>query len=262
MPGFLFRSKWLAFHTVVIVAVVVMVNLGFWQLRRLDERREFNADVTERTELPPVALEDLLADPDFDPDASEYRLVRAQGTFLPDQIVLFNRSQAGRAVDNVLTALALTDGTTVLVNRGAIPVQAEPPPPPSAVDLVGRLRTSEGRSRGDLTDAEQDVVSQTRRVDLDLLSDQLPGTPAPVYIDLVASEPAVTESDPIPLGPPDLSERNHLSYAFQWFIFAGCVVIGWVLAVRRSIATRRRSADRTPEAPGPDRSESPETVIA
>jgi cytochrome oxidase assembly protein ShyY1 len=38
---------------------------------------------------------------------------------------------------------------------------------------------------------------------------------------------------------PELTEANHLSYAFQWFIFAACVVVGWVLAVRRSVRTHR-----------------------
>jgi hypothetical protein len=38
---------------------------------------------------------------------------------------------------------------------------------------------------------------------------------------------------------PDLSEGSHRSYAVQWFIFALAVAVGWVLAVRKSIATRR-----------------------
>jgi cytochrome oxidase assembly protein ShyY1 len=37
-----------------------------------------------------------------------------------------------------------------------------------------------------------------------------------------------------------LTDGPHLSYAVQWFIFALCAVVGWVLAVRRSIATHRK----------------------
>ena len=37
--------KWIAFHVLVVVVVVAMINLALWQLRRLDERRDFNAQV-------------------------------------------------------------------------------------------------------------------------------------------------------------------------------------------------------------------------
>ena len=43
MYRFLLRPKWIGFHLLVVAAIVTMVNLGFWQLRRLDERQAFNA---------------------------------------------------------------------------------------------------------------------------------------------------------------------------------------------------------------------------
>ena len=43
MYRFLFSPRWLGFHLLVIVGIVTMVSLGFWQLRRLDERKAFNA---------------------------------------------------------------------------------------------------------------------------------------------------------------------------------------------------------------------------
>lgn len=262
MFGFLLRPKWLAFHALVITAVVVMVNLGFWQLRRLDDRRDFNTTVVERAERAPVDLASLLDDPGFDPDAAEWRPVTVSGTFLTDQVVVFNRTQGGRAGDNVLTALAFDDGRTVLVNRGFVPLGVDvPPPPATAVEILGRVRPSQERGRGGLTDAVDGPITEIRRVDIAQLAPQLPGEVAPVYLDLIASEPAVGPGDPAPVPPPQPGEGNHLSYAFQWFVFSICVVVGWVLAVRRSIATRRREAtaltpgaatDRTPpDSPRP-----------
>jgi cytochrome oxidase assembly protein ShyY1 len=43
MYRFLARPKWIVFTLVVAAAVVAMVALSLWQLRRLEERREFNA---------------------------------------------------------------------------------------------------------------------------------------------------------------------------------------------------------------------------
>lgn len=266
MPGFLLRPKWIAFHLLVVGAVVLMINLGFWQLGRLDERRADNASYAERVEQEPVSLVSILDDPAFEPQLVENRRVTASGTYLPDQVVLFNRSQAGRAVDNVLTPLALDDGGIVLVNRGAIPVQADPPAPPGpGVAIVGRLRSSEARTTGGLTNSTDGRVTEVRRVDLDLLRPQIGDDLAPMYVELIAGEPGPGPSDPVPLETPTLGEGNHLSYAFQWFIFAICVFIGWVLAVRRSLAGHRRVSEdgsdgRTPPgSPQPTAAESATT---
>ncbi len=242
MFGFLFRPKWLAFHVLVVVAVVVMVNLGFWQLRRLDERRAFNADVVARGDQPVVEIGELLDEPGFTPDNASWRRATASGTWLPQQVVVFNRTQNGVAGDNVVTALTMDDGSTVLVNRGFVPLGVEPPAPPAGdVDVTGTVRPSQDRRTGELSDGEL-AITEVRRIDIDRLAPQFPGDVAPVYLDLVSSDPAVDATDPQPVPAPELGEANHLSYAGQWFIFSIAVVVGWVFAVRRSLRTRRAAA--------------------
>ena len=114
-------------------------------------------------------------------------------------------------------------------------------------DVLGRVRVPQERRTGELTDDDDGPVDEVRRIDLDQLAAQLPGDVPPVYLDLVESRPQVTPADPLPVPPPTLDEGPHLSYAIQWFIFAACVLIGWVLAVRRSLATRRRAATSAPD---------------
>ena len=242
MYRFLLRPKWIAFHALCLGAIVLMLWLAMWQLRRLDERQDFNAEVVSRSEQPAVSIDDLLAEPDFEPEDASWRQVTASGTWLPQQIVVFNRTQDGVAGDNILTALVQDDGVTVLVNRGFVPLGTTPPPPPSgAVEILGTVRPSQERRTGELTD-DGLAVTEVRRIDIDQLAAQLPGQVAPVYLDLVASEPPIRATDPAPVPAPDRSDGPHLSYAGQWFIFAVCVAIGWVFAVRRSIRTRRRQA--------------------
>lgn len=260
--GFLFRPKWIGFHLLVAGAVVLMFNLGFWQLHRLDARRTTNAEYIERIDQDPVDAVALFAAPSLDPALAANRRVTATGTYLEDQIVLFNRSQGGRAVDEVLTPLLL-DGTdaVVLVNRGAIDVEATPPPPPSGtVEIVGRLRPSVERSTGGLSDAAQDRITEVRRVNIEELRPQLErdgATLEPMYVELLGTTPQVGPGDPELLDSPELGEGNHLSYAIQWFVFMVCVAIGWVLAVRRSLRTHALAnadgaVDRTPsDSPAP-----------
>jgi surfeit locus 1 family protein len=252
MYRFLFAPKWLAFHLLVVVAIVTMVNLGFWQLRRLDERKEFNATVEARYDQPPVALDELLTPSTDNYDDLEWRAVSASGTYLPDEtIVIVNRSQNGAAGRNVVVPLLLGDGDVVLVNRGFVPLSiAELPPVPAAdVDIVGHLRESQERRTGQLSDPAEGDLAEAQRVDIERLAPQLPGDVLPMYVDLATSMPPEEPNYPQPVAAPDLSERNHLSYAFQWFIFSIAVAIGWVLAVRKSIGHHRRSAPGHETAP-------------
>jgi cytochrome oxidase assembly protein ShyY1 len=253
MYRFLLRPMWIAFHLIVIAGVVAMISLGFWQLRRLDERKDFNQAVTERSEEAPVPLAELLAEPDFVPSDYEWRQVTVTGTWLDAQVLVFNRTQRGIAGDNVLTALATSDDAgelVVLVNRGFVALGDDVPDArPVETAVLGRIRANQSRRTGGLTDTAGDdgaPLAEVRRIELERLAPQYANggavAVAPVYVDLIETVPAVRPSDPIPVPAPELGEGSHLSYAFQWFIFAVCVVIGWGLAVRRSIGTRRAAA--------------------
>ncbi|MSX34916.1 MAG: SURF1 family protein, partial [Actinobacteria bacterium] len=43
MYRFLLKPRWILSHLFVLVVVVTMINLGFWQVNRLDERKAANA---------------------------------------------------------------------------------------------------------------------------------------------------------------------------------------------------------------------------
>ncbi|MEZ5296748.1 MAG: SURF1 family protein [Ilumatobacteraceae bacterium] len=241
MYRFLLRPKWILFHVVVIAAIVLMINLGFWQLRRLDQRQAFNATVEARYDLPPEPLDEVLT-AGTDPADVEWRQVTVSGTYVPDEtIIVVNRSQNGSAGRNVAVPLVLDDGRVVVVNRGFVPFAVEeiPPVPAEEVAVVGRLRESEVRRTGQLSDPADGVLVEVQRLDLPRLESQLPGEVVPMYVDLVESNPAEVDGYPQPIAPPTLSEGNHLSYAFQWFIFSVAVAVGWVLAVRHSVRSRR-----------------------
>ena len=54
---FALTPKWIIRHVLVVALVVTMVLLGFWQLRRLDEKREYKALVEARQEEPIADVE-------------------------------------------------------------------------------------------------------------------------------------------------------------------------------------------------------------
>ncbi len=251
------RPRWIAFHLLVIVGVVAMVNLGFWQLRRLDERRQFNDTVTARLVADAVPLDAILStnatieDP-VGVDEIEWRSATVTGTYLPTAAVrVVNRSQNGRAGDNIVVPLYLGDGRTVLVNRGFVPLGVDDPPLPALeVTVTGIVHPSQVRTALGARDRTDGILLEVQRLDLPRLAEQMPGRLLPVYIDLSASTPAEAPGNPQPVIRPDLSEGNHLSYAMQWFIFSIAAIVGWVLAVRVSVRrARQRSNDPPPSQP-------------
>ncbi len=239
---FLISPKWIAFHVLVAVLVVAMINLAFWQLRRLDERRQFNAKVRENANQPIVPFDDLRG-AFTQPSTVEWRRVRVTGTFLPGhQFLVVNRSQNGETGRNVVDALQLADGTLLLLNRGFVSnIDSPPAPPQGTIDVIGRLRVSERRATGQTADESVGVLTEIRRIDIGVLAKQFDAPVLPVYVERLDSSPPDAASLE-PIVAPTLDEGPHLSYTVQWFIFSACVVVGWVLNVRRSLAVRSGKA--------------------
>ena len=235
---FLITPKWIGFHLLVVVLVVTMINLAFWQLRRLDERREFNAEVRANANQPIAPLDDAKT-AIATPATIEWRRVRVAGTYVPGhEFLVVNRSQNGDSGRNVVDALQLADGTLLLVNRGFVrEADATPSLPTGSVEIIGRLRASERRGTGQPADASTGVLTEIRRIDIGVLAKQFDATVRPMYVEQLKSAPPDAKSLE-PIVAPTLDEGPHLSYTIQWFIFTACVIVGWVLAVRGSLATR------------------------
>ena len=253
MYRFLRRPKWIAFTLGVIVLILVMVNLGLWQLRRLDTRKEHNAQVRERTAVAVVPLDDLVSSntPVTETGDVQWRNVSTTGRYDESQQVLVrNRSYNGIPGYHVLTPLVLPSGDAVIVNRGFIPLETSgdkphvPAAPSGVVTMEGRVRSSQKRGRFGPRDPAEGTLTEVARADLVRLQQQMPYALLPVYVELVSSQPAdSTGLTPVPL--PELDEGPHLSYAIQWFIFSALAVVGWVLVVRKT-------ANGSPEIVGVD----------
>jgi cytochrome oxidase assembly protein ShyY1 len=249
MYRFARQPRWIAGHLLVALAGVVMVNLGFWQLRRLDERRAANALVAARERMAPVAFGD--SDP-VTGDA-EFRRATATGTFDAAREVLVGyRSRKGLPGFHVITPLVLTDGKVLLVNRGFVPLALadrwpapDAAPPPGEVTVVGTVRRSEAGNPLEPPVGKPTATPRTNRVDVARIAETLdvPGGDV-LDLHLELREP-VPPGFPEPLPPLDLGEGPHLSYAVQWFAFSAVAAGGWAALLWRR-ATRTGHAHDGP----------------
>ena len=244
----LFSLKMLGLHVFTILLVVLMVSLGFWQLRRHDERVTFNDAVRARSLNGPLSPTALLA---LDADVAnlEWFTLQASGQYLPDEdLLVVNVSQDGQAGLDPVSALQLDDGRILLVNRGFIPLTVAVPASPSGrVTVVGRVRTTDTRQRGELNDARDGELREIQRIDLARLQAQLPGQLLPVFIDLLVSDPPEAEVLSR-IAAPELTLGPHLAYTVQWMVFSLCALAAWGFIVRRALAPTRRAVPPEPNA--------------
>ena len=257
---FALRPRWVLSHLFVVVLVVVMVNLGFWQLRRLDERRERNRLVETRTSAPVQPVDEVVdpGDPPSVGDEVAYRRVRAEGTYATDEEVLVRgRSLDGAPGSWVLTPLLLDDGSALVVNRGWVPnsgglqeVPESARAPSGSVSVTGLLRATETRSGLGPRDPATGELTTLARVDLGRLADQVEPELLPVWLQLTGQRPPPGRQAPRPVPPPALDEGPHLGYAVQWFSFTAIALIGYPLVLRR--VAGERSGRRDPDRADPD----------
>ena len=234
----LLTPKWVIAHLVVLLAVVLFVRLGIWQLERLEDRRTENAVGEERFSGEAVVLSDLLEAADGDLESLEYRRGLATGVFDPeDEVLIRSQVHLGTAGFHVLTPLVGEGGDAVLVNRGWIPLVldevpvAEAPPPEGVVTVEGWVHRSQEKPPFGPTDPEDGRLTAMSRVDIDRIQDQTTTTLAPVY--LVALDDPDGEL-PVPVKPPVFDDEGpHLAYAIQWFAFALIAFIGYGFLLRK-----------------------------
>ena len=249
---FALRPRWILSHVLVLLLVIVMINLGFWQLRRLDEKKTHNAAVRRNEAVAAGPIESLLQPNDPTSRGSElaFRRVTATGTYdTGNEVIVRARSLNERPGVWVATPMRLSDDAGVIVVRGFLPSQgtlqavpADAEPPSGTVTVEGLVQETQTKGLIGATDPSGVRLTDVARVDIDRLQQQTPYHLYPVWLQLTSSSPAQAGREPEVLPPPTLDEGPHLSYAVQWFIFSTIAVVGYPLILRRSARNRELAA--------------------
>ena len=123
----------------------------------------------------------------------------------------------------------------MLVNRGFISQKIDTPKAPvGTVQLIARVRVSESRRFGELSDPATGKLNEVINIDLPRLSQQIENLNTEIYIEVLDSQPK-DSPELARIADPVLSTGSHLSYTAQWFIFSIFVAAGWVVVVRRKL---------------------------
>lgn len=222
-----------------VVSLAILLSLGTWQIYRLQWKQQLVAEIETRRHAEPVAL------PDVEKRAAtvagiDYVPVTASGTFDHASEQYFFATLDGQVGYHVYTPLRLTDGRTIVVNRGFVPDALKDPARRRDGQVAGAV-TVRGLARTRLDAKPSWAVPENEPAkqlyfwkDLDAMAanaavakDRL----VPFFLD--------ADATPNPGGWPrggvtqlDLP-NNHLSYAFTWYGLAAVLVVVSVLAFRR-----------------------------
>jgi cytochrome oxidase assembly protein ShyY1 len=191
---------------VVAAAVLTMVALGIWQLRRAQWKERLLADYAAAQAMPAVDLDPLLdGRTELPPLSFRRALVTCRADHVAPEV------RAGRSAGDA-------PGQVYII-----------PCRPGAAGLAGRLRVNAGWA---------DRPDAVRRLTLDgIVAGRLSvvGADGPVFLTaadgtapLAASAPASIANIP----------NNHRLYALQWFFFAAAAAVIFVLAARRRGAVK------------------------
>lgn len=190
----------------VAAAVATMIALGFWQLRRADEKKALQRQYERNLSLPPMALPPgALAD--------ESLLYRRATAFCLE--VTNWRTTGGKAASGRGGTRFIADCSTGAEGPGfaaAMGVSPDPKAKPAwkGGEVTGRI-VAEPRSGG--------------------LFERLTGKSPPPRPMIVAEQPAPGLQASAP--PAAEAPNNSLAYAFQWFFFAAAAAAIYLLALRK-----------------------------
>lgn len=229
---------WRLTTLLVLVAMLTMVRLGFWQLDRLEHRRARNLTITRQLGYETVSLPEI--DLEGDLRILEYRSASVSGTYDHSrEIILKGQILRGQPGVHLLTPLLISGSDlAVLVDRGWIPYDETSPSQreqfaePSPVIVTGLIRESDPFPYESTLAAGPQL--EWYRVDIAAIQRQMPYNLLPVYVQQSPHKNGDLNG-PIRTQPTfNLSEGRHLSYAIQWYLFAIVLGVGYLHYLRKN----------------------------
>jgi cytochrome oxidase assembly protein ShyY1 len=258
--------RWFATALVILVLAGVCVQLGRWQLHRLDERKGRNEVTRSNLAAPPAPLLEVVGTQRVIGEPHDWRTAVVTGRYdAAKQVVIRYRNISDRPGFEIVTPLVLSDGKAILVDRGFLAREGGelaprkiPAVPSGEVTVTGRLRRSE---QGGHTSGGTPVDGTARLINGPDFAPVLGLTLYDGYVIADHQEPA---SDPAFLGlpGPEIDNGPHFFYALQWFFFAVMAIGGLVYFSRQDVRGDKAAEGAAGDGPGSEGGSEPAAVAA
>lgn len=237
------KSKLIA-TVLTVLAIAILVKLGFWQLDRANEKEQLFADYESR-QTSPINLNAFETPLNA---ISRYAEVSVEGRFLDDFLLLDNQIQDGQAGYQVIGLLdaefAVGKNGIVMVNMGWVPwgqdrQQLPQLSLPQGNVTIGGLfyqpQLSQIWGAGETyVEADRWPVRVTQ-LDADAISS---ATQLPIQPYVVLLSETADFGWPRQWQPQVMTPTKHRAYAMQWFSLAlACLLVFWFASRSKKITT-------------------------
>jgi surfeit locus 1 family protein len=193
-----------------IVMTAILLSLGFWQLRRLDQKTAQLAEIQAGIDAAPVPLPAVI-DPSM-----KYMPVIVSGQTTGQEILVLSGTKERGGGYNVISAFVTEDGRRILLDRGFIEQDyRRTARPATALSVAGNLHWPQDKSSATPEPDLKAGIWFAR--DVPAMAEALETQPVLVVAAEVQGDAQGVMPIPVTIeGIPN----SHLSYAVQWFLFA------------------------------------------
>jgi surfeit locus 1 family protein len=224
------RSPWLV-ALLGLVAFLVLLGLGTWQVQRLYWKQDLLATIEARTKAAPLPLAEIEALYERTGDV-EYMPVTVTGAFRHDGERHFLATWKGQAGFFVYTPLDLADGRVVFVNRGFVPYDMKDPTKRPEGQVGGKVSVT-GLARNPLAEKPSSLVPDNdpgKNVfywkDRDAMAASAGLSANAAIVPFFIDADATPNPGGLPAGGVTLIDlpNNHLQYAVTWYGLAAALL--------------------------------------
>ena len=221
-----FTPHW-AMTVLTLLAVLLFLRLGFWQIARADEKKQMIAALQVFSQQAPTPWSA------GDPLPKQYQPIKLQGHLLPNTLLLDNQQHLHQFGYDVVSALVLSNGRIVLIDRGWVP--ADPSrrvlpvvdTPKGDMQWVGRAYYPSEKNwlLGPAFEKKSAHLVVIELLDTALISQFLHKSVYPFIIRLnEQAEHGYLRDWPVVA----MSPERHYGYALQWFAMALVILIIYI----------------------------------
>ena len=196
-----------------IAVLAVFISLGTWQLRRLDEKQTYLAEIDARIGATPVLIP---ANPD--PEVDRFLPVTATGVMDGGELHVLVSTRDRGAGFRIIAPFEV-DGRKVMVDRGFVRVtDKDASRITGAMEVVGNLHWPDERT--DSTPANDPAKNYWYAREVAVMAAAL-GTEPILIIARSETDPTVS---PLPVTSRGIP-NDHLEYAMTWFLLAATWIV-------------------------------------
>ena len=193
-----------------IVGCAILIQLGLWQLRRMEWKEGLLDQVEAGIQADPVPLPAAI-DPSM-----KYLPVTVTGTTTGAEIDVLSHTREQGGGYQVVSRFVTDDGRAILLDRGFVPQEARHVErPPVRLTVRGNLHWPDEKGSATPEPNLDENIWFAR--DVPAMAQALDTEPVMVVASFVEGDAQGVERIPLAVeGIPN----NHLSYAIQWFLIA------------------------------------------